>query len=188
MTLDLSALCSLVWANVETRCYGVHCFALPATVWLCPTDFASLYRFGLRALDSVLDEGSSHLKSENKLLKVGAGPRRKRHLWMERAQDKRRGQWPVPPQETRENHGGNVKYPLTHPPSHLEQSLSFLTLPSASNPKIQTHPLPPHPALNLDGLSSSTGPNQHPVSMETAVHIPNSSGNFWTQDRTISCK
>lgn len=33
-------LCYICSANVETRCYGAHCFALPATVRLCPTNLA----------------------------------------------------------------------------------------------------------------------------------------------------
>lgn len=54
---------------METRCYGVHCFDLPAT--LHPTELALFSRAGLRALDSVLDQGGgSRLKSENKLFKL----------------------------------------------------------------------------------------------------------------------
>lgn len=34
---------------METSCYVVHCFALPATVWLCPTGLAVFCRLGLAA-------------------------------------------------------------------------------------------------------------------------------------------
>lgn len=66
-------------ANVERRCYGVHCLALPATQWVCPRgSWLRFCRFGPRALDSLLEEGSSHLKSENKPLKSWRGPKKKK--------------------------------------------------------------------------------------------------------------
>lgn len=73
-----------ICSNVETRCYGAHCFALPATVRLCPTHLPL-------GLWTVLDEGSSHLRKKIKTnLKAGRGSRKESYLWMVRAQREQR--------------------------------------------------------------------------------------------------
>lgn len=123
-------------------------FTVLLLVWLCPTDLASFPRFGLRALDSVLDEGSSHLKSENKLLKFWNGPKTERHLfkWREHRRDGEEGQAvrAVTCASTRNqrNHGGNSKYSLTV--LHIWNSRSPLRLSLQHHHlKKPNHPLSP---------------------------------------------
>lgn len=111
-------------------------------------------------------------------LRAGTGPRQKGTFgWREHRGDGEEGQSAravtCTSRRNQRNHRGSLPFDC---PPHLEQSFYFLL---SSAPKI-THPLP-HPVLNFDRLSSSKGPNQHPVSMETAVHIPVSTGTFWTQ-------
>lgn len=76
----------------------------------------------------MLGEGSSRLKSENKLLKLEQAQDREAPLDGESTDEMERRDKQWASERNLRDHGGNLKYPLTHPPSHLERSLSFLTL------------------------------------------------------------